>query len=120
MLCTSGQLRVAAFQLLDAFVKDDVVIYYSGDLDAEGMDIADRLWQRYGDKVRMWRMDVEDYNESISQELLSERQLAQIEHLKNPTLNNTAEFVRKKKRAGYQENLLEQLLRDIMNNQLKM
>lgn len=120
LLCTSGQLRVAAFQLLDAFVKDDVVIYYSGDLDADGMDIADRLWQRYGDKVRMWRMDVEDYNESISQELLSERQLAKIEHLKNPTLNNTAEFVRKKKRAGYQENLLEQLLRDIMNNQLKM
>lgn len=120
LLCTSGQLRVAAFQLLDALVKDDVVIYYSGDLDAEGMDIADRLWQRYGDKVRMWRMDVEDYNKSISQELLSERQLAKIEHLKNPTLNNTAEFVRKKKRAGYQENLLEQLLGDIMNNQLKM
>lgn len=120
LLCTSGQLRVAAFQLLDVFVKDDVIIYYSGDLDAEGMDIADRLWQRYGDKVRIWRMDVEDYNKSISQELLSERQLAKIEHLKNPTLNNTAKLVREKKRAGYQENLLEQLLGDIMNDQLKI
>lgn len=120
LLCTSGQLRVAAFQLLDLLVKNDVVIYYSGDLDPEGMDIADRLWQRYGDMVHMWRMDVEDYSKAISQELLSKQQLSKLVHLKNPILKNTAELVRKKKRAGYQENLLEKLLGDIMNNQLNM
>lgn len=115
-LCTSGQLRVAAFQLLAYLAKSGAVIYYSGDLDPSGMDIADRLWQRYGNVVRLWRMDVEDYNKSISEEPLSERQLVKLEHLKNTTLCRTAEFVRKEKKAGYQENLLKQLLHDVLNS----
>lgn len=114
-LCTSGQLRVAAFQLLAYLANSGSVIYYSGDLDPTGMDIADRLWQRYGNVVHLWRMDVEDYKKSISEELLNERQLVKLEHLKNTTLCRTAEFVRKEKRAGYQENLLKQLLHDVLN-----
>lgn len=114
-LCTSGQLRVAAFQLLEYLYKGGTVIYYSGDLDPTGMDIADRLWQRYGNVVQMWRMDVEDYNKSISEEMLSERQLVKLDHLKNSTLCRTAESLRKEKRAGYQENLLIQLLHDVLN-----
>lgn len=115
LLCTSGQLRVAAIQLLDYLSKSGAIIYYSGDLDAEGMDIADRLWQRYGNSVRLWRMDVEDYHISISEEVLSDRQLVKLEHLKNTTLCRTAKFVRKEKKAGYQENLLKQLLDDVLN-----
>ena len=116
LLCTSGQLRVAAFQLLAHLVKNGAVIYYSGDLDPEGMDIAERLWQRYGGAIRLWRMDVEAYNKSISGEVLSDRQLVKLEHLKNTTLCRTAECVRKEMRAGYQENLLKELVDDIFNN----
>ncbi len=115
LLCTSGQLRVAAFQLMDYLTKSGVTIYYSGDIDAEGMDIADRLWQRYGNSIHIWRMDIEDYNKSISEETLSERQLVKLGHLKNTTLCRTAEFVRKEKKAGYQENLLKQLLHDVLS-----
>ena len=114
LLCTSGQLRVAAFQLLSHLIESGAVIYYSGDLDAEGMDIADRLWQRYDDAIHLWRMAVEDYNKSISEEKLSDRQLAKLDGLKNPMLCCTAESVRKERRAGYQENLLEDLLWDII------
>lgn len=113
LLCTSGQLRVAAFQLLTHLIQSGAIIYYSGDLDPEGMDIADRLWQRYGDTVHLWRMNVEDYNNSISEEKLSDRQLAKLGRLKNPMLCCAAESVRKEGRAGYQENLLEDLLGDI-------
>jgi uncharacterized protein (TIGR02679 family) len=116
LLCTSGQLRVAAFLLLDFLLQSGAIIYYSGDLDPEGMDIADRLWKRFGNAVRMWRMNAEDYNKSISKEKLSERQLAKLGNLKNTTLCHTAEFVRKEKKAGYQENLLKQLLSDILSN----
>lgn len=115
LLCTSGQLRVATFQLLEHLYKSGAVIYYSGDLDPTGMDIADRLWQRYGNAVHMWRMDAEDYKKSISEEVLSERQLAKLDRLKNTTLCRTAEYLRKEKRAGYQENLLIQLLYDVLN-----
>lgn len=113
ILCTSGQLRVAAFQVLAHLAKSGAVIYYSGDLDPEGMDIADRLWQRYGEAVHLWRMNAEDYDKSISEEKLSDRRLAKLDRLKNPILCSTAESVRRERRAGYQENLLEDLLEDI-------
>jgi uncharacterized protein (TIGR02679 family) len=116
LLCTSGQLRVAAFQLLDYLSQSGAIIYYSGDLDPDGMDIADRLWRRYGNAVRMWRMNAEDYNKSISEEKLSERQLVKLKNLNNTTLCHTAEFVRREKKAGYQENLLRQLLSDILSS----
>lgn len=114
ILCTSGQMRVAAIQLLDYLIESGAVIYYSGDLDPAGMDIADRLWQRYGEAVHLWRMEPEDYQESISGELLSDRQLARLKHLKNAALCRTAELVQKEKLAGYQENLLHQLVQDIL------
>ena len=116
LLCTSGQMRVAAFLLLTHLVEGGATIYYSGDLDPEGMDIADRLWQRYGDVIHLWRMSTEDYNNSISGEKLSDRQLAKLEHLKNPMLCCTAEVVRRKGKAGYQENLLEDLLEDLLGD----
>lgn len=114
ILCTSGQMRVAAIQLLDYLIESGAVIYYGGDLDPTGMDIADRLWQRYGKAVHMWRMEPEDYQESISGELLNDRQLARLKHLKNAALCRTAELVQKEKLAGYQENLLHQLVQDIL------
>ena len=114
LLCTSGQLRVAAFQILDYLAESGAMIYYSGDLDPEGMDIADRLWQRYGNTVRLWRMDEADYSLSISGELLTDRQLAKLARLKNEVLRRTAEAVRKEKKAGYQEHLLEALVQDII------
>lgn len=80
------------------------------------MDISDRLWQRYENSVCLWRMDVEDYHISISEEVISDRQLVKLNRLKNKTLCRTAEFVQKEKRAGYQENLLKQLLHDILNS----
>ena len=113
LLCTSGQMRVAAFLLLTHLIEGGATIYYSGDLDPEGMDIADRLWQRYGDVIHLWRMGTEDYNKAISDEKLSDRQLAKLERLKNPMLCCTAEAVRRKGKAGYQENLLEDLLGDL-------
>lgn len=114
LLCTSGQLRVAAFQLLAYLAKSGAVIYYSGDLDPEGMDIADRLWKRYGDVIRLWRMDIEDYSKSISGKILSDRQVGKLERLNHPMLCRTAEIVRRERKAGYQENLLEDLLDDIL------
>lgn len=114
-LCTSGQLRVAAFGLLSLLIKGGATIFYSGDLDAEGMGIADRLWQKYGDAVHLWRMDEQDYRASISNETLSDKQLISLEQLKHPMLRKTAEVVKKEKKAGYQENILSALLEDFHN-----
>lgn len=118
LLCTSGQLRVAAFQLISLLIENNAVIYYGGDLDPEGMGIADRLWQKYGDAVQMWRMSRSDYFDSISDEELSEQRLAKLENIRHPLLKQTAEDMLVQKRAGYQENILERMLEDLRHKMI--
>lgn len=117
LLCTSGQLRNAALDLLQLLVDSGTQIYYSGDMDPEGMGIADRLWQRYPGRIHIWRMSPYDYDKAVSNEAIDDRSLAILKGLKNPQLQHTAEKVLKTQRAAYQENILEELLKDM--NQAK-
>ncbi len=61
MICTSGQLREASWQLLDLLAASGCSLYYAGDFDPEGLAIADRLWQTYGDRFHLWHMTLQDY-----------------------------------------------------------
>ena len=113
ILCTSGQLRSAAVKLLDFLVKSGASVYYSGDTDPDGLGIADRLWQKFQASVHIWRMGPEDYEKSLSGEAVGRFGLAKLEQLKHPVLRETAEYIRREKKAVYQENLLEELAKDI-------
>lgn len=113
LMCTSGQLRNAALEMIDLLVKNDTEIYYSGDMDPEGMGIADRLWQRFPERVRIWRMSREDYQKAVSNETIDKRSMSILKSLKNPQLQNTAKDIMKKKQAGYQENILAEFSKDI-------
>jgi hypothetical protein len=88
-------------------------IYYSGDTDPDGIRIADRLWKKYGDRIHVWRMSEEDYVKSLSEEEIGNVSIKKLETVENPVLRKTAKEVRKKKRAGYQENILKDLLEDM-------
>lgn len=57
LVCTSGQLSLAARRLLDMLVQGGTVLHYSGDRDAAGLAIARGLQRRYGAACRLWRMD---------------------------------------------------------------
>ena len=51
LLCTSGQLRAAAQKLIGLLIEHGAVIYYSGDLDPDGIGIAvpalAEVWKQY-------------------------------------------------------------------------
>ncbi|MGN0419736.1 MAG: TIGR02679 domain-containing protein [Acetatifactor sp.] len=113
LLCTSGQLRAVALELFPLIFSSGADIYYSGDIDPDGIGIADRLWQRFGDRIHLWRMSPEDYERSISKEPIGGNGVAKLETVKHPLLQKTAECVKASGRAAYQENLLEELLQDI-------
>ena len=113
LLCTSGQLRSAAVKLMPFLLDSGAEIYYSGDTDPEGIRIADRLWRKYGDQIHVWRMSAEDYVKSLSEEKIGNISVKKLETVENPVLRETAKEVRKKKRAGYQENILKDLLEDM-------
>ena len=99
ILCTSGQLRSAAVKLLDFLVKSGASVYYSGDTDPDGLGIADRLWQKFQASVHIWRMGPEDYEKSLSGEAVGRFGLAKLEQLKHPVLRETAEYIRREKKA---------------------
>ena len=113
LLCTSGQLRAAALVLIRMLLDTGVPVYYSGDIDPDGIGIADRLCQKFSDGIRIWRMAPEDYENSISCERITPIGMAKLDHVKTPLLRETALRVRNKGLAAYQENLLNDLLEDI-------
>ena len=113
LLCTSGQLRSAAVKLIPFLLNSGAEIYYSGDIDPDGIRIADRLWRKYGDRIHVWRMAGGDYERSLSEEVIGNISMKKLETVANPILRETAGEVRKKKKAGYQENILTDLLEDM-------
>ncbi|MFR2606205.1 MAG: DUF2399 domain-containing protein [Waltera sp.] len=113
LLCTSGQLRSAAVKLIPFLLNSGADIYYSGDIDPDGIRIADRLWRKYGDRIHVWRMSEEDYAKSLSEEEIGKISMKKLDAVENPVLRETAREVRKKKKAGYQENILRDMLEDM-------
>lgn len=111
VLCTCGQFRAAAYEVIQMLAERGTDIFYSGDTDPEGIDMADRLWRKFGDCVKIWRMSPADYYGSISGEEVST--LAKCDNVSHPVLKETAVCLKKEKKAGYQENILDKLLDDI-------
>lgn len=114
ILCTSGQLKLASVVLLDKIVKDVEEIYYSGDFDPEGILIADKLKLRYGDKLKFWRFDVEDYLNIISNKAISGISMTKVDSIQDTELEPLIHELKNIGRAGYQELLIENYVEDIM------
>lgn len=113
ILCTSGQIRTAAAELISLILDTDAEVYYSGDIDPEGIGIADRLWQKFGNRIHIWRMSPADYKKGISEESIGEISMSKLRHISNPELKELAEYMQEKGKAAYQENILDDLLEDI-------
>ncbi len=100
-----GQLRRAVTALLELLFTSDVRLFYAGDFDPEGLLIAQGLIDRYGEKVSLWRMGVDDYQAAISKKRISPGRMKKLENLKDPSLIQLAEVIKETSLAGYQENL---------------
>ncbi|MCQ6274822.1 TIGR02679 family protein [Bacillus sp. V3B] len=111
VICTHGQLRLASWVLLDRLAQSNCTLFYSGDCDPEGLVIAQRLKQRYKDRVVLWRMDRESYESSLSNEDISNR-LSKLDHISSEW-NELISLMRNVKKAGYQEAIVSSLISDI-------
>ncbi|MFC4620178.1 TIGR02679 family protein [Camelliibacillus cellulosilyticus] len=114
LVCTHGQFRTAAWLFFDHLVQCGVRLFYSGDLDPEGIAMADRLKSRYPDHVILWRMDIAAYQQSMSEEDVSSR-LSKLGSVTAPELNDVLGLIKLKGKAGYQEALTPELIRDVKN-----
>ena len=88
-------------------------MYYSGDTDPDGVLIADRLRNLYGNSLQIWRMGAKEYRKSVSEEAIGVLGIVKLENVQEPILRETAEAIKKQGLAGYQENIRDLLLLDI-------
>lgn len=109
-ICSSGQPNLSLIVLLDLLRKRGTTLYYAGDFDPEGLRIAQRLKNRYGDGLTLWKYTKEHYLKAKSNVTISERRLKQLDALSSEELCLIADCIREYGVAGYQENMLSKYL----------
>lgn len=119
LLCTSGQVKTASLILLDLLCEAGCRIFYSGDFDPEGLNIADKILRRNQNIIVPWHMTREDYSHSLSNEILTEERLQKLHSIQDSRLIDTRDAILYEKRAGYQEHLIQILIEEIKELETK-
>ncbi|WAA12099.1 TIGR02679 family protein [Fervidibacillus halotolerans] len=114
IVCTHGQVRMAGWRLLDLIVQSGATIFYSGDMDPEGLLIADRMKTRYKDKVILWKMEKQTYLNYLSEEDIADR-LSKLDSIRNSELFELRDVLKEQKKACYQESFVNELKKSIEN-----
>ena len=109
-MCMNGQPRLAGLMALDLLAKSETRVYYAGDLDPEGVLIAQKLSQYYKGEFYYWHMEAADYERCRSKEVISPKRLKILERITDERLKPVAALIGKYRTAGYQEMLAEDML----------
>lgn len=112
-VCTSGQLRLAALVLLDMLAEEGHELYYAGDFDPEGLQIADKLKRKYQEHLNFWLYEKKYYEQCVSSVMLNESRLKLLDHVKSEGLKEMAQCIREQKHAGYQEGMVQAYIDDV-------
>lgn len=106
LICTSGQLNVSSMILLDKLKDSGSIIYYSGDFDPEGLQIANKLKNRYKDKLKFLGMNVKNYLKIKGNNSFKER-VGKLNAIDCSELEPLVNEMKKHCTAGYQELLID-------------
>lgn len=112
-MCMNGQPRLAGLMVLELLAVSDIKVYYSGDLDPEGLLIAQKLSQFYAGEFIYFHMSVGDYEKCRSDEVLSDRRKKMLGKITDGRLLQVARSIEEYGVAGYQESLQPYLNSDI-------
>ena len=108
-MCMNGQPRLAGLMVLDLFAKSGIRIYYAGDLDPEGLLIAQKLSQYYKGEFHYWHMETADYEKCRSEEVISPKRMKILERITDERLKPVVDRIEEYGTAGYQEMLVEEM-----------
>lgn len=87
LLCTFGQLKLSGIRLVDLLAESHCKIYYVGDFDPEGLQIADKLLCRYSSgSVQSWHMSFHDYRCIEKVDDLSQLRLHKLKNIQSAEL----------------------------------
>lgn len=107
ILCGNGQPKFSVFVLLDKLTEDST-IYYAGDFDPEGLQIAQNLKKRYPEHFIFWKYKAEYYQKYKSEVQLDEKRIRKLDKIDLPELQEIKEAMQREKYAAYQEAMVEE------------
>lgn len=108
-MCMNGQPRLAGLMVLDLFARSGIRIYYAGDLDPEGILIAQKLSQYYKGEFHYWHMEMADYEKCRSEKVISPKRMKILGRITDERLKPVVEKIEEYGTAGYQEMLVEEM-----------
>lgn len=111
IVCGNGQIRLATLVLLDLF-NEDTEFWYAGDYDPEGLLIAQRLKERYGERLRFWQYRKEFYEKYRSDVEISDRSLKKLDRIYREELQEIRQAMEQHRKAAYQEAMMGEYLAD--------
>ena len=94
---------------MDLFAKSGNRVYYAGDLDPEGILIAQKLSQYYKGEFHYWHMETADYEKCRSEEVISPKRMKILERITDERLKPVVDRIEEYGTAGYQEMLVEEM-----------
>ena len=109
LICTSGQLNLSSYMILDN-ISNLKKIYYAGDFDPEGIDIAYKIKERYKDKVEFLFYTKEIYMDIKSEENISDRRIKIIQNIHCEQLDSLIKTILESKKAAYQEMIISKYI----------
>lgn len=116
LICTYGQVKLSALILLDMLVEQKYKIYYSGDIDPEGIGIADKLKNRYKQNLQFLGFDVNTYKQNLSNVELSQSRLKKLDKVKSDELQAVCNELNIIKKASYEEENIDVII-DFIDNE---
>lgn len=111
LICTNGNLNLADKALLDALVERGAHLFYGGDFDSRGLEIAAQVLTRYPADASPWRMSVDDYRAALRSDgrVLPPGAVDRAAH----TFPALAADIATRGQAAHQEGLIDLLKRDL-------
>lgn len=106
-LCGNGQLRLAVWVLMDLLCQHHHFCY-GGDFDPEGLLIAQKLKDRYQDRISFWGYEGRCFETYGSDVELSESRLKKLDKVSAEELQEVKAMLWKERRAVYQEAMMEE------------
>lgn len=110
LVCTYGQVKLSGLILLDMLVKQKYKIFYSGDIDPEGIQIADKLKNRYNENLCFFGFDTNTYKKNVSKEDVSLNRLKKLDKIKSKDLQNVCNELKKTKRVSFEEKNIDSII----------
>lgn len=112
LVCTYGQLKLSAIVLLKMIEQKVKTIYYSGDIDPEGLQIATGVKRKLGAKVTFVGLDESTYMKNKSNVILTELRLAKLNKV-HSEFNELVKLILLEKKAAYEEANIEEIYKCI-------